>query len=173
MTMMQRGVKSRRRRSLVPGACVFGLFVVCALPLQADTWLKDPITGCQVWSPESKPDSSELVSWSGDCQDGKASGQGVLVWLEDGILQLRFEGPMVEGKAEGFGRVWLRGDSGYDHYEGQFKGSKLDGQGVYKDADGSRYEGEFRNDKPHGYGIYEGADGTRFAGELRNGEPNG
>ena len=40
-------------------------------------WLKDPITGCAVWT--EKAAGKEAVSWSGGCQDGKASGQGRLL----------------------------------------------------------------------------------------------
>jgi len=49
-------------------------------------WLKDPITGCGVWN--SAPKGNEMISWSGECRDGKASGYGVLVWLEDGKISI-------------------------------------------------------------------------------------
>ena len=34
-------------------------------------WLKDPITGCAVWT--EKPSGKEIISWSGGCQDGNVS----------------------------------------------------------------------------------------------------
>ena len=66
-------------------------------------WLKDPITGCGVWN--SDPRGNETISWSGECQDGKASGYGVLVWLEDGKIVGRFTGTLADGKAEGRGKL--------------------------------------------------------------------
>ena len=45
----------------------------------ADDWLTDDITGCEVWSAEPAA-GEESVSWTGACAEGKASGEGVLVW---------------------------------------------------------------------------------------------
>ena len=41
----------------------------------ADIWLKDPTTGCQVWSWDDGA-ANEIVSWSGSCADDKAIGIG-------------------------------------------------------------------------------------------------
>jgi len=76
-------------------------------------WLKDPITGCAVWT--EKTEGQEVISWSGGCRDGKASGRGVLSWFSKAKLTTRFEGTMVAGKAEGLGQLdfWL--EPGYAH----------------------------------------------------------
>ena len=55
-------------------------------PATAQGWLEDPVTGCSVWSDE--PDG-RIVSWSGVCVDGKASGIGVLVVTSEGELDVR------------------------------------------------------------------------------------
>ena len=49
--------------------------LLSSLPALAATgsWLKDPITGCAVWT--EKASGKETISWSGGCQDGKASGR--------------------------------------------------------------------------------------------------
>ena len=39
----------------------------------AGSWLKDPITNCAVWGSDLSGDN--LISWSGDCRDGKAAWQ--------------------------------------------------------------------------------------------------
>ena len=41
----------------------------------ADFWLKDPDTGCEIWSDEA-PTETEVVSWTGACLGGKAVGEG-------------------------------------------------------------------------------------------------
>ena len=55
---------------------VIGKNSMSAAPTTEGSWLKDPITGCGVWN--SAPKGNEMISWSGECQDGKASGYGVL-----------------------------------------------------------------------------------------------
>ena len=66
-------------------------------------WLKDPITNCSVWGNDLSGDN--LISWSGDCRDGKANGTGVLSWINDGKLVGRYSGPMVDGKAQGLATI--------------------------------------------------------------------
>ena len=40
----------------------------------AETWLKDPVTGCEIWSPEAS-DADETATWTGACRGGKADGR--------------------------------------------------------------------------------------------------
>ena len=130
------------------------------------SWLKDPITNCAVWGSHLKGDN--LISWSGDCRDGKANGMGLLSWINDGKLAGRYSGPMVEGKAQGLGTIdfWL--DNQYLHYEGSFLNSKLDGWGNVRWPDGSHLEGEFKDDAPSGLVQYTAANGSRYTGEVKN-----
>ena len=43
--------------------------------------------GCKVWNP--KPQPNESVKWSGECIDGKAHGNGILTWYQNGIESSR------------------------------------------------------------------------------------
>jgi hypothetical protein len=51
----------------------------------AGEWAEDPISGCAVWNDEPS-DGGDVVSWSGECAEGRASGHGVLSWFTDGAL---------------------------------------------------------------------------------------
>ncbi len=45
-------------------------------------WIVAENLPCQVYNPYPEP--GELVTWSGECVDGKAEGEGWLVWRSDG-----------------------------------------------------------------------------------------
>ena len=73
------------------------------------TWINDPGTGCAAWNP--CPEENESINWSGDCVDGKASGNGVLQWFVDGEPSQKYEGQMFMGRADGHGiRTWVSGE---------------------------------------------------------------
>jgi len=137
----------------------------------AQGWLKDPITACTVWS--DKTDVERIVSWSGACADGKASGAGVLVVISAGKFDVRYDGTMVGGKANGLGLVHYRTVKGFASYAGQFADSTLHGRGLTEYPDGSHYEGEFVKDVPHGFGTYTAADGAIYQGQFVSGKPQG
>ena len=137
----------------------------------AETWLKDPITECGIWSDDDKV--ARVVSWSGACGDGKATGEGVLMVMSEGKLDIRYAGSMVGGKATGLGLVHYRTEGGFASYAGEFADSELSGRGFSEHPDGSHYEGEFAKDEPHGVGSYTTADGARYQGEFRDGTPAG
>ena len=127
-------------------------------------WLKDPITGCSIWN--SSPTENESISWSGTCDDkGKASGNGVLVWLENGKIVGRFTGTMANGKAEGMGKLYFEVEDGFAQYNGDFKNSEMHGRGLLIFPDGSRAEGDFKNDHMNGYIKATLADGSSYEGE--------
>lgn len=133
--------------------------------------LKDPITGCAVWAED--PTGKEVISWSGGCEDGKASGRGVLSLLKEGRLTVRFEGSMVAGKAQGAGKAdfWLQ--NGYAHYEGEFNDGDLNGRGVLVLPDQSRAEGSFVNGSANGYIVYTQTNGASYAGQVKNNKADG
>jgi hypothetical protein len=147
------------------------LLLPASLTAMADEWLKDPITGCEVWN--ATPKGKEVISWSGGCRDGKVSGTGALVWVTDGKLTGRFEGDMVEGKAQGRGKAdfWLK--DGFAHYEGELKDSDLRGKGVLLLPDKSRVEGVFQNNSVNGFVRYTAADGGSYAGEVKGNQADG
>lgn len=137
----------------------------------ADNWQKDPISGCAVWTDSNDP--GEIVSWSGDCRDGKAEGPGVLVIFKDGQLRGRYAGPMVVGKATGIGTVDYREGDGFLHYEGEVKDYALEGYGNMTYPDGGVYEGQFSKNKADGFGVYTAPDGGVYQGRIKMGEPHG
>jgi hypothetical protein len=135
------------------------------------TWLKDPITGCGIWN--SAPQGNEMISWSGDCLDGKASGFGVLVWLEDGKIVGRFTGTMANGKAEGRGKLHFQVEDGFASYDGDFRASEMHGRGVLLFPDKSRAEGDFMHDNMNGFIKATMAEGGSYKGEVSDNEPHG
>ncbi len=104
-------------------------------------WIIAENQPCQLWD-ASGVSGDEIVTWSGDCIDGKASGQGRAVW---------------------------RTPRGVHVSEGSFRDGKKHGHGTYVWPDGGRYEGEYRNGRPHGSGSYATASGDRYEGNWTNG----
>ena len=145
---------------------------------------------CQVHNPLPKP--GELVTWSGGCPDGRASGRGRLVWRgkygehvyegsyregkRNGLGSYtwagggRYEGEYHDGKEDGRG-IWTA--AGGDRYEGEWRAGLQNGSGTYSWVNGDHYEGEWRAGKPHGHGIWTGAGGDRYEGEMRDGTRHG
>ena len=62
------------------------------------------------------------MTWSGPCEDGFASGKGILRWTEDGRPDAEFDGQYAKGKRNG--------------------------PGVMITPDGQRIEGEWEDDEP-------------------------
>ena len=131
----------------------------------AKGWVKDPQTGCEIWTV-----SADAASWSGACVSGKASGNGTVTYKKDGKLFSTYKGEVGNGDLNGQG-VYIWADE--DRYEGQFKNGKSNGQGVYIWADGSRYEGQFKDGKPNGQGVGTYKDGNRYEGQFKDGKRHG
>lgn len=111
--------------------------------------------------------------------------------VRDSELQGSYEGPCLNGYAEGYGsargaaaqyvgtfkdgykhgrglKTWNNGD----RYEGEFVNDRKDGQGLYvwgpeSKWSGDRYRGGFRADQREGQGTYEFANGDRYSGTWR------
>ena len=167
------------------------------MPAHGDSWHEDPISGCRVWDDEGLSDREVLVSWSTGCDsEDRASGDGVLTWIENGQLRTRYIGAMAGGKADGWGIAYVLEHGSYTRYEGQFRGSEIKGHvridtadakhfvgtydsvtrsgtGVATNAAGDRYTGEIKDAKMHGQGYLERADGERFKGIFVAGELDG
>ena len=86
----------------------------------APDWITATNQPCKIWNPEPQP--NESVTWSGDCKDGYASGEGTLRWTENGKPDAEFTGRYANGKRNG--------------------------HGVIVTPDGKRAEGEWLNDMP-------------------------
>jgi hypothetical protein len=81
-------------------------------------WITATNQPCKIWNPEPQP--NESVTWSGECKDGYASGEGVLRWTENGKPDVEFTGRYANGKRNG--------------------------HGVMMTPDGKRMEGDWLND---------------------------
>jgi len=150
-----------------------GVALTIAYPAAADDWLKDTLTGCQVFLADNE--GTEKVAWSGDCVDGKASGTGVLVVMNpDGLLGI-YSGNAEAGRPEGKGRMILRNKEtgGVDSYTGGFAKGTLDGEGELVSSKGWTYTGGFKDGEQTGLGMIETTDGDVFRGNFENGKPVG
>ena len=67
-----------------------------------------------------------------------------------------YEGPLIDGKAEGQGKFTYADGSGYT---GSFRAGKREGSGRQVWADGDMYEGGFKADLIAGIGKYSWSDG--------------
>lgn len=132
-------------------------------------WYTDPQTGCEIWlSPSGDPIGE--AHWSGPCQDGKAHGEGTLVWSDNGDgkflpEELTFAGRMAEGKMEGQGKVTEV--NRYSNlvrttvYEGNWEASRRSGYGRETETE------EFIDDS--GFSRIE----TNYVGDWENGLADG
>lgn len=131
---------------------------------EGDTgWIMDE-RGCKVANPLPQP--NESITWSGECQDGFAGGEGVLIFYVDGTPHSRYEGTLVRGWAEGQGTLDLPDGS---RYQGGWERSMENGLGRREWADGSWYDGQWKDGEPHGSGQYRRPDGRVFMGRWNEG----
>jgi hypothetical protein len=157
----------RLLRSTLPAALLLSL--VLAAPAVADDmeWIADK-RGCKVANPFPRP--GESITWSGECKNGFAHGQGVLQWFLRGQPDDRYEGNLQMGWADGKG-VLTKPDGA--RYEGDWKDSMQQGTGRLEWPDGSWYDGDWKAGKPHGHGQFRRPDGKMFMGEWIDGEFEG
>ncbi|MEL6767369.1 MAG: hypothetical protein AAFP17_09330, partial [Pseudomonadota bacterium] len=143
---------------MLPGATVAAILL--AGPALAEGWIADPVTGCELWSPDP-PRAGEVVSWSGDCLDGKASGRGVGTWTDADGLIARLDGTMRSGKAHGLTDLTLRETGGgYLRYLGRFEEGLPAGEATVVNAAGYRLRGEVIDGPRHMKGTLIAPDGT-------------
>lgn len=122
-------------------------------------WIADQNSGCQIWQPSSE--EGQTVSWSGQCENQLAEGQGTLVRYQAGKEDNRYEGRLHKGKEEGKGVLTWRDGS---RYEGGFHKGKLHGQGVMTLNDGTQYQQQYRHGKPIGQAMVTLMNGQRLTG---------
>jgi len=120
----------------------------------AEIWLEDPTTGCEILSDGDKTDK-QVAIWSGSCNDGKASGLGVMVVHDKDGLLLIYRGEMSGGKAEGAGSLVFRNDDGaeFDRYIGRFENNAPMGEGILESSEGTRFQADFN-------GSFDSGNGT-------------
>jgi hypothetical protein len=66
-------------------------------------WITDQ-NGCKHWNPN--PQVGETITWSGECKDGYASGQGKATWYFNGKENSWEEGTFSGGKLNGYGEMY-------------------------------------------------------------------
>lgn len=107
------------------------------------------------------------ITWSGPCQDSRASGTGTYQQLgADGVVLYQYDGPLVAGKPDGFAKVVFLNE----RYEGDYRNGQREGRGKFYWKDGVRYEGDLRDNKITGQGTYWWPDGGRYQGTLVDGK---
>ncbi|MDQ7825394.1 MAG: hypothetical protein RDV48_21515 [Candidatus Eremiobacteraeota bacterium] len=152
------------KRALWPGLLCCCLIIALAGVVFAGDYITDSKAKVKVWN--ASP--TITAEWAGGKKDGYADGKGVMKWFENGVLNEKFEGTYVKGKAEGKctyevydskGKVILSG-------EAEFKGGAPNGKGVMKWSDGRKYEGALKDGKEHGKGVFTWKDGTRYEGDF-------
>ncbi len=130
----------------------------CAVPavaLAKGGWITDQQSGCQIRNPLPMPD--EAVSWSGGCKDGKADGQGQLLWLAKNKLFLTIEGVFENGQCRQQCAISTKGGN---KYVGELLDNRPHGTGTMNYADGTKYSGGWSGGKKHGKGVFTGKDGA-------------
>jgi hypothetical protein len=120
--------------------------------------------GCKIANPNPKPD--ERVTWSGNCKDGFADGEGILQWSESNQPGGRYEGTLVRGALSGQGKLTLPDGTSYD---GGWLDGKQHGTGTLKDADGGSYRGGWKSGQPDGRGVMRRASGDAVRGVWKDG----
>ena len=149
------------------------IIVAYYLFMPSPGWVTVSDTGCKIWNDYSR--LTETANWSGQCRDGKATGQGVLKITVFGKKPVHFEGNFVHGKLHGRGtKTWSSGT----RYEGDFVDGQRTGKGILvwgpktKWTD-NRYEGDFIDGKSTGKGIYVWTSGNRYEGDVIDGKSAG
>jgi hypothetical protein len=150
-------------RKILAVVLLLAAWAQLAFAQQDDQWIADK-RGCKVANPF--PRQGETITWSGDCKNNFANGEGVLQWYMNGTPDDRYEGNLSMGWAEGRG-ILYKGDGG--KYDGEWQHSMQQGMGRYEAPDGSWYDGQWKNGKPDGSGQYRRPDGKLFMGQWRDG----
>jgi len=168
----------------------------CALPHafadDANHWLKDPYTQCRMFDANAKP--GDHVGWSGTCDGGLASGDGIAIFMNgdkqfesftgrfargvalDGPVTVtwgegwRYEGNQTGGQFSGSGVLI---NPLKDRFSGTWVGGKLNGQGTLTRSNGEIYQGSWKDDLPNGEGVLTDTDGNIVKGVFRDGKLEG
>ncbi|MEO1258652.1 MAG: 5'/3'-nucleotidase SurE [Bacteroidota bacterium] len=135
-------------------------------------WIEDAGTGCKYFTNTNF--QNRHFTWTGDCCEGFAHGQGELMMWEGNRAFYKFTGTLTMGKSEGFGRLQFLMDG--DLYEGQYKDSRPHGFGHFYNDDGDHYEGEYFDGQRSGFGTYwypPESPELKFSGQWKAGQKNG
>jgi len=115
------------RRTAIGAACLaFTLAPASAQTGQAKPdlsgkdphWIEDKVIHC--WAGNPHPQDGEAIYWSGACENGLATGEGTLTWLQNGKITGRDTGTFSGGILTGHGRITAVDGTAY---EGEFPGA--------------------------------------------------
>ncbi len=106
------------------------------------------------------------VIYKGEWRDGKANGEGTLIYPNGDV----YIGHFVDNLPNGKGTYKYKNG---DIYIGYWKNNKRDGKGRYEYKSGDVYDGEWVNNKKEGFGIYYYSNGDVYKGEWANNKANG
>lgn len=81
-----------------------------------------------------------------------------------------YSGPVVGGKAEGFGTMTFTDGR---KYVGEFRNNNFNGHDKFTTPKGDELEGQFRDGAMNGQGAWRGAEGITYVGDFVAGAPSG
>lgn len=128
------------------------------------------------WQPRRGSRAPASVQWFIGEGDGEEQQQrdNVRAEVREGVEFYsngdRYEGEFRGGRCSGSGVYSFFGKG---KYEGDWADGKYDGHGVESWARGSRYRGQYRQGQRHGYGVYRFHSGDCYAGEWAGGQSHG
>lgn len=134
-------------------------------------WVADQETQCQVWDSDPKPD--QFITWSGECENGKAAGGGVARWHEQDKVVASIQGVMKDGRCQDECFVKISVGNSEIKYVGQLKDNDLHGKGTFTWPDGNEYSGEWFEGKRHGQGRFIWKNGTEYIGDWTDDKNTG
>ncbi|MCC6412698.1 MAG: hypothetical protein IT270_13625, partial [Saprospiraceae bacterium] len=136
---------------------------VCLGQILKDKWVECNSQGCTVLDPYFS--EGVTMTWDGPCVDGKANGFGKLMKYVDGQYESTYVGDYKKGIREGKGKFSHKDGT---VREGNFINGQLMGQGIMNSEDGQRYVGNYINYRMHGKVTTYFANGAKFEGFFVN-----
>lgn len=152
----------------MPKFPLFFIGLLLIAPNAYANWILDENTACKIHNPNPQP--NETATWTGDCKDGMASGNGTLQFFKNGQKSDTYIGTMAQGKASGQG---VANFSNGDKYDGNWQNGKMHGKGIYTTAKGSVYKGDWKDGSMHGKGSYQFFNGNYYDGDWQNNSQHG
>lgn len=162
----------RTNHSFRPMAVSLTLFACLGTPAFGQAAESDYLgkADCRIAPLEPVPGNGK-VTWTGACEDGYASGKGILAWRTKKEGEITLEATLVRGEVSGEGI--LTKEAAYK-YTGSLKNGVPHGRGFFAYENGKGwYEGEVANGLPHGEGERLYLDRTRYVGQLVEGNRHG
>ena len=126
-------------------------------------------SGCFVWQRRSFRVSTS-ITWSGNCTNGFAQGEGTLTERANETSLLASTGLLVDGKRTG---RWVDHESDGDRGEGAYVDGERNGHWVWRYASGNVEEGPYVNGERNGHWLIRRTDGSAEEGPVVDGKAHG